>query len=136
MPTRKFNGEIDGKPVKVIVIEKGYKKQWFAKPKKIDIATPHFVLPVGGTLEVHQDSADGNSFRVMSVDSVVGGSFYSGSTFATNKGMDILVLPMNEEATGFAIDTNKHGANIRYPDEKEQWCLMAVGPLGTWQPKK
>lgn len=134
--TKKFNGKLDGKSVKVIVIDKGYRKQWFAKPKESDIETPHFVQRVDETLEVHQDSADGKSFRVMNVDSVVSGSFQSGNTFAANSGMDMLVLPMNEGANGFAIDTSQNGALITYPTDEKEWCLIGVGTFGTWQPKK
>ena len=34
MPTKKFDGTIDGKPLKVIVVDKGYTKMWFAKRKE------------------------------------------------------------------------------------------------------
>jgi hypothetical protein len=134
MPSKKFDGTIDGKPVKVIVVDKGYKKMWFAKPKKRDLNTPHFEQKVNGTLEVHMDSADGKSFSVMSVDSIYSGSFYSGSTFAENKGLDIALLPMSEEANGFAIDVRKSGSYIEIPSGSV-WCLMALGSIGSWQRK-
>jgi hypothetical protein len=135
MPEIKFNGKIDGKPVKVIVKDKGYKMMWFAKPKGFDVDTPHFEQKVGGTLEVHMDSADGNSFRVMNVNAIYSGSFYAGSTFASNKGMDIVVLPMNPTANGFAIDTRGSGSYIQIPTDNE-WCLMAFGTFSPWKQKK
>ena len=134
MPTQKFNGEIDGRLVKVIVKDKGYKKMWFAKPKNFDIETPHFEQQVDGTLEVHQDSADGKSFRVMKVDNIQSGSFSSGSTFASNEGLDLVVLPMNKTADGFAIDTSQSGSSITIPSENE-WYLMGFGSFGPWQQK-
>jgi hypothetical protein len=132
---KKFNGKINNKPVKVIVKNKGYKKEWFAKPKDFNINTPHFEQKISGTLEVHEDSADGKSFRVMTVNNVYSGSFYSGSTFVANKGMDIAVLPMIETANGFAINTSSSGCLVMIPSGNE-WCLMAFGIYGPWQPKK
>ena len=70
MPTVKFDGKINGKPVKVIVIDKGWKTMYFAKPKNLDVETPHFEQKVNGTLEVHVDSADDKSYRVMSVNAI------------------------------------------------------------------
>jgi len=119
MSTEKYNGDINGKPVKVIVKDKGYKKMWFAKPKNFDVETPHFEQKVDGTLEAHLDSADDNSFRVMSISSIYSGSFYSGSTFANNKGMNMMVLPMNPTANGFAIDTSLSGSYIQIPNGNE-----------------
>jgi hypothetical protein len=135
MSPEKFDGKIDGKPVKVIVKENGYKRQWFAKPKSFDIATPHFEQKVNGTLEVHLDSPDGKSFRIMNIKAIYSGSFYSGSTFADSKGMDIAVLPMNPTANGFAINTSESGSYVRIPQAKE-WCLMALGSFSPWQAKK
>jgi len=100
MSKKKFNGEISGRPVKVIVEDKGWTVHYFAKPKKFDVNTPHFEVRVGGKLIVHQDSADGNSFRTMAVNEIYSGSLYAGSTFAQNKGMDIAVLPMEPVANG------------------------------------
>lgn len=134
MSAKKFNGKINGKPVKVIVVDKGYKKMWFAKPKNLDVNTPHFIQDIGGTLEVHEDSANGESFRVMSVDSILSGSFQSGSTFASNQGKDMVILPMSQEADGFAIRTSYSGSSISLPSES-QWCLMGIGSFGTWQRK-
>lgn len=130
-----FDGKINGKPVKVIVKDKGYKKMWFAKPKNFDINTPHFEQEINGTLEVHFDSPDGQSFSVMTANAVYSGSFYSGSTFAKNQGMDMAVLPMNPTANGFAIDTTLSGSYIKLSSDKE-WCLMAFGTRGPWQPKQ
>jgi hypothetical protein len=135
MPEVKFNGKIDGKPVKVIVKDKGYKMMWFAKPKDFDVDTPHFEQEVGGTLEVHMDSADGKSFRIMDVNAIYSGSFYAGSTFASNQGMDMVVLPMNPTANGFAINTSESGSSIQIPTDNE-WCLMALGTLSPWIRKK
>jgi hypothetical protein len=134
MSPEKFNGEIDGKPVKVIVRENGYKREWFAKPKDFDIATPHFEQKVNGTLEVHLDSPDGQSFRVMTVNAIYSGSFYSGSTFANSNGMDMAVLPMNPTANGFAINTSESGSSVKIPRGNE-WCLMAFGSFSPWQAK-
>jgi hypothetical protein len=134
MPTEKFDGKIDGKQVKVIVKDKGFTKMYFAKPKNFDTETPHFEVKVDGALSVHIDSPDGKSFRVMGTNSIYGGSFYSGSTFASNKGMDIAVLPMNPTANGFVINTSENGSYIKLQSEKE-WCLMAFGTFGPWQPK-
>ena len=135
MPAKKFNGKIDGKPVKVIVVDKGYAKMWFAKPKEFSVNTPHFEQTVSGTLEVHIDSADGKSFSVMKVDSIYSGSFYSGSTFAENMGMDIALLPMSQEANGFAIDVRESGSYLEL-SSGSVWCLMALGSFGPWQRKK
>ena len=134
MPTVKFDGKINGKPVKVIVVDKGWTKSYFAKPKNFDVDTPHFEKAVNNTLEVHLDSADGQSFRVMNVNAIYSGSFYSGSTFAENKGMDIAVLPMNETANGFAINTSESGSRVSIPSGSE-WCLMVLGSFGSWQQK-
>ncbi len=134
MPQEKFDGEIDGKPVKVIVKDSGYKKQWFAKPKNFDVATPHFEQKINGTLEVHLDSPDDKSFRVMTVNAIYSGSFYFGDTFADSKGMDVAVLPMNSTANGFAINTSESGSFVKIPQPKE-WCLMAFGTFGAWLPK-
>lgn len=135
MSKSKFNGTINGKRVKVIVIDKGHKKMWFAKSKDFDVNTPHFERNIGGTLEVHLDSADGNSFRAMSVNDIYSGSIYSGTTLASNEGMDMVVLPMSKEADGFAIDTSKYGTLINYKDESKNWCLMAFGSFSSWQKK-
>jgi len=135
MPTKKFDGKIDGEPVKVIVVDKGYTKTWFAKPKKFDVNTPHFEQRVNGTLRVHIDSADGKSFSVMNVDAIYSGSFCSGSTFAENNGKDIALLPMSQEANGFAIDVCKSGCYLELPSGSV-WCLMAIGSFGPWQQKK
>ena len=129
MPTIKFDGKINGKPVKVIVVDKGWKKMYFAKPKKFDVNTPHFEQAVNGTLEVHLDSAGGQSFRVMNVNAI-----YSRSTYAENEGMDMAVLPMNQTANGFAINTSLSGSYVSIPSGS-QWCLMALGTFGPWQPK-
>ena len=134
MTKAKFNGKIDDKPVKVIVVDKGYKQMWFAKPKNFDINTPHFEQKIDSTLEVHEDSACGKSFRVMAIKSIYSGSFYSGSTFAENKGLDIAVLPMNPTANGFAINTSLSGSYVKIPTDNE-WCLMAIGTYGPWQQK-
>ena len=130
----KFNGEIGGKPVKTIVKDKGYKMQWFAKPKDFGINTPHFEQKIDGTLEAHQDSADGKSFRVLSINAIYSGSFYSGTTFAANMGMDMLALPMKESANGFAINTSLAGCEVVIPSS-EEWCLMAYGTFGPWTAK-
>lgn len=42
------------KPVKMIVVDKGFKKMWFAKPKNLDVDTPH-IVEINGTLAVHED---------------------------------------------------------------------------------
>ena len=133
--TKIFDGKIDGKPVKVIIKNKGYRNEWFAKPKNFDVDTPHFLKNVGGTLEVHQDSADGNSYRVLAVNDIYSGSISSGSTFASNKDMDMVVLPMNKSADGFAIDTRYSGSLIEVLNE-EEWILMGLGNFGPWLPKK
>ena len=70
MSENKFNGEINSKRVKVIVRDNGYKTQWFAKPKDFDLNTPHFEQKIGGTLEAHEDSADGKSFRVLTINAI------------------------------------------------------------------
>ena len=135
MTKTKFNGKIDGKPVKVIVVNRDYKRMWFAKPKNFNVDTPHFEQKVNGTLEAHQDSADGKSFRVMNINALYSGSFNSGSTFAANKGMDMMVLPMTETANGFAINTSLAGSEVRIPSG-EEWCLMTFGTFTPWAPKK
>lgn len=100
----------------------------------MDVNTPHFEQEVNGTLAVHIDSSDGNSFSVMNVRSIYSGSFYSGSTFAENKGLDIALLPMAKEADGFAIDVQKRGSYMEVPSGSV-WCLMALGSFGPWQRK-
>jgi hypothetical protein len=131
--TKKCNGTIDDKPVKLIIRDKGWKQEYFAKPKDKDLDTPHIVA-VNGTLDVHLDSADGNSFRPMYVDQVGSGSLRVGSTFAANRGMYMVILPMYPTADQFAINTNYSGGliTLKNPDE---WCIMAFGTLGTWQRK-
>jgi hypothetical protein len=86
-------------------------------------------------MTLHEDSADGNSFRVMDVVDIYSGSFRVGNTFALNKGMDMAVLPMNETANGFAINVNEIGANVQIPFGDE-WCLMGYGKWKPWQPKQ
>ena len=133
MPTKKCNGMINGKSVKLIVVDKGWKQEYFAKPKNKDINVPHFVN-AKGTLEVHEDSANDGSFRIMEVDMVYSGSYNVGGTFASNRGMDFVVLPMNSTANGFAINTNSVGIQVSVPCGNE-WCIMAFGTFGPWQPK-
>jgi hypothetical protein len=131
--TKKCDGTMDGKPVKLIIIDKGWKQDFFAKPKDKDLDTPH-VISVNGTLEVHQDSADGKSFRAMDVSQVGSGSLRIGSTFASNNGMALVILPMHTTANGFAINTNYAGNQITLPNDGE-WCIMAFGKFGDWRDK-
>jgi hypothetical protein len=70
----------------------------------------------------------------MTVNAIYSGSFYSGSTLADNKGMDMAVLPMSSTANGFAINTSESGSYVRIPQGNE-WCLMAFGSFGSWQAK-
>ena len=135
MPTSKFNGEIDGKQVKVIVISKEWKTMYFAKPKNFDISAPHFEQFVDGRLELHEDSPDDKSFRVMKVSEIWSGSFNSGKTFLENKGLSIIILPMQEDANGFTINANSSGSYVTIPTGS-QWCLMARGEWEPWQLKK
>lgn len=58
MPTERCNATINGKPVKVILVDKGWKKMYFAKPKNYDVNTPHFEQRTSGSIEVHEDSSD------------------------------------------------------------------------------
>jgi hypothetical protein len=132
---KRFDGKIDGKDVKVIVRTRETKTIFFAKPKEFDVNTPHFEVSVEGDMTLHEDSADGNSFRVMDVASIYSGSLRIGNTFAMNKGMDMAVLPMNETANGFAINVTDAGANVQIPFGDE-WCLMAYGKWGDWQLKR
>jgi hypothetical protein len=129
-----FDGKINGKPVKVIVINKGWKQAWFAKPKSFDVNTPHFEQEVNGKLELHEDSADGKSFRVMNVVTIYSGSLNSGITFAENKGRDMAILPMCETSDGFTINTNLSGSSVTVPSG-QHYCLMAYGKYGPWQLK-
>jgi len=138
MPTKKCNGTIDGKPVKVIVKDNGLKIAYFAKPKKYDVTTPHFEQPVSGSITVHQHSPDCKQFRVMISSEIYSGSFTSGTTFASNNGKDMAVLPMKETANGFAINFSSSGSKVTITSG-EQWVLMAYGKWGEWrdvQPKK
>ena len=134
MPRNKFNGKIGGKPVKVIVIDKGWKKTYFAKPKDSDVDTPHFDV-INNFLQVHEDSANGEYFRSMNINTLYSGSFYIGGTFAHNRGMDSVVLPMNPTAHGFTVDISPNGKTVSIPSGSE-WCLMAFGTFGTWKTKK
>ena len=132
--TQKCDGTIDGKCVKLIIIDKGYQQEFFAKPKEKDIDTPHIVA-INGSLDVHLDSADGNSVRVMTVNQVGSGSLSVGSTFASNNGMDMVILPMHPTANQFAITTTYSGSSIKLQNA-EEWCIMAFGTLEPWQAKK
>jgi hypothetical protein len=70
----------------------------------------------------------------MDVNYVYSGSLETGSTFASNHGMDMVILPMSEEANGFAINTSYSGSSISIPSGSV-WCLIGVGTFGTWQTK-
>jgi len=132
---KEFNGKINEKHVKVIVRAKETKTMYFAKPKELDVNTPHFeVSVVDDKITLHEDSADGNSFRVMDVSEIYSGSFRVGTTFAVSRGMDMAALPMNETANGFAINVSHAGAYIQIP-HGDEWCLMAYGKWGVWQTK-
>ena len=137
MPTEKCNGEINGKPVKVILTDNGFKKAYFAKPKNFDVETPHFEV-TSGSIIVHQHSPDCKQFRVMSSSEVYSGSFTSGTTFASNNGKDMALLPMKGTANGFALDFSSSGSYVTVTSGS-QWVLMAFGNWGEWrnvQPKK
>lgn len=131
MPTKKCNGEINGKPVKVILTDNGFKKAYFAKPKHYDVETPHFEQ-ISGTITVHQHNPDCKQFRVMISSEIFGGSFNSGTTFASNNGKDMAVLPMKETANGFALDFNSSGSYVTVTSGS-QWVLMAFGKWGEWR---
>jgi hypothetical protein len=118
----------------VIVHRKETITDYFAKPKEFGISTPHFEVSAKGEIVLHEDSADGLSFRAMGVVDIYSGSFRVGNTFAANKGMDMAVLPMNETANGFAINVSDAGVRVHIPSEDE-WCLMAYGKWGPWQLK-
>jgi len=137
MPAKKCDGKIDGKPVKVIITNSGIKKAIFAKPKEYDVKTPHFEL-TSGSIIVHQHSPDCRQFRVMTSSEIYSGSFTSGTTFASNQGKDMAVLPMSETANGFSLDFSPSGSNVTITSGS-QWVLMAFGTWGEWrdvQPKK
>lgn len=87
---------------------------FFAIPKDKDLNSPH-VISVNGTLQVHQDSADGDSFRAIDVSQIGSGSLKIGSTFASNNGVDLVILPIYPTANGFAINTTYVGNQITLP---------------------
>lgn len=133
MPTKKCDGKIDSQPVKVILISKGWKKAYFAKPKKgYEVKTPHFEERIDGTIQVHEHSPDCKKFRVMTRAEIYSGSYTSGTTFASNNGMDMAVLPMSETANGFALDFSSSGSSVTITSGS-QWVLMAFGKWGEWQ---
>jgi hypothetical protein len=134
MSKEEFDGQIDGKKVKTIVKtnDKG-ETMYFAKPKNMDTVTPDF-RKYGGTMSVHQDSPDGNFYRLMENIAFIGSTFYPQAlTFAQSQGMDLAVLPMKKTANGYVIDTSASGATIQLP--APDWCLVAIGKWGEWKPK-
>ena len=138
MPAKKCDGTINGKSVKVILTNRGWKKDYFAKPKDYNVKTPHFEVKTNGSIDVHEHSPNLEYFRVMAVSEVYSGSFSSGRTFAPNNGMDLAVLPMNETANGFALDFSSSGSTVTVTSGS-QWVLMGLGKWGEWQkvpPKK
>ena len=114
--------------------DKGYKVEYFAKPKDFDINTPH-VTVINNTLEVHEDSADGNFFRKMEVDRTLSGSVQVAGTYASNHNMDLVILPMSATPNGFVINTSKAGAQFTSQTNQKEWVVAAVGKFGEWQPK-
>ena len=123
---------INGKPVKYIIVDKGWKKAYFAKPKRYDVETPHFEQKTNGTLQVHQHSLDCKLFRVMTVSEIYSGSLNSGSSFVHNKGLDMALLPMNETANGFTLDFSSSGSSVTVTSGS-QWVLMAFGKYGEYR---
>lgn len=133
MPTKRCDATINGKPVKVMLVDKGWKKMYFAKPKKgHEVETPHFEQITSGSIEVHQHSSDCKQFRVMSSSEIYSGSFSSGTSFVQNKGMDIAVLPMYETANGIALDFSSSGSYVNV-SSGSQWVIYALGKWGEWQ---
>ena len=131
MPEIKFDGKLDGKSVKEIIrtTEKG--TMYMLKPKNLDTNTPHFMFPINGKMEVHEDSPDSTHFRKMTVN--WDGSIDSGISFFENRGLHVAVVPMHATADGFAIGSNPDGVNLKAPER--QWWLYAVGKYGPWQEK-
>jgi hypothetical protein len=113
----KFDGKIEGKPVKGIQRTTQYGTTYMAKPKFFDVNTPHIEVLPDGRMEVHEDSYDGRLFRVM--QNYLEGSIDSATSHIRNEGMDMAVFPMYE-ANGFTIDT---------------WCLRIMGKFGPWKQK-
>jgi hypothetical protein len=137
MPTKKCDISIDGKPVKVILTDNGLKKAYFAKPKNYDVKTPHFEQ-TSGSITVHEHSPDCKQFRVMTSSEIYSGSFTSGTTFASNNGKDLAVLPMKDNANGCALDFSSSGSYVTVTSGS-QWVLMAFGKWEEWRdvhPKK
>jgi hypothetical protein len=137
VPTKKCDGTINGKPVKIIITDNGLKKAYFAKPKNYDVETPHFEQ-TSGSITVHEHSPDCRQFRVMTSSEIYSGSFTSGTTFASNNGKDMTVLPMKETTNGIALDFSSSGSYVTVTSGS-QWVLMAFGNWGEWrdvQPKK
>lgn len=138
MPTEKCNATINGKPVKVILVDKGWKKMYFAKPRNYDVNTPHFEQRTNGSIKVHEHSPDCKQFRVMMSSEIYSGSFSSGTTFVQDRGMDMAVLPMFKTANGIALDFSPSGSNVTITSGS-QWVIYALGKWGEWQdiqPKK
>lgn len=132
MPPKKCDGTINGKPVKVIITDNGLKKAYFAKPKNYDVRTPHFEQ-VSGSITVHEHSPDCKQYRTMMSSEIISGSFASGTTFASNNGKEMAVLPMSETANGFALDFSPSGSNVTVTSGS-QWVLMALGTWSEWRP--
>lgn len=132
----KFDAKIDGKSVKVIVkLKKGYKKQVFAKPKKSDVDTPHFVK-THNIWEVHQDSANGEYYRVMQPQVIASGAFHTMENYVRNSGLDLVVLPTQETANGVLINTDSSGVWVTMPFwVGNQTYFWALGKWDEWKRK-
>lgn len=132
----KFNAKINGKPIKVIVkLKKGYKKHVFAKPKKSDVDTPHFIRN-HNIWRVHQDSANGEFYRIMLPQVIASGTFHAMENYVRNSGVDLVILPTQETADGFLINTDIRGVWATFPSGVgEQKYFWALGKWDEWKRK-
>lgn len=140
----KFNGIIDGKKVKIIVkLKKGHKKQVFAKPnlkkekkEEFNVDTVHFVK-YHNVWSIHQDYSDEEFYREMQPQIIASGTFHAIKNYVRNSGLDIALLPTQETANGFTIDTNPSGVWVTFPSGvADQQYFWGLGKWSEWKKKR
>jgi len=128
-----FDGEYDGTPVVTIVkMKKNGEKVWMAKPKDLKNITPDF-REKHGVLSVHQDSPNSRYYRSMTPLQIGSCLYPPGQSFSREMEYDIAILPMEQGAKGYTINTSPSGALVSLP--ADVWCLVAIGAWGPWTPK-
>ncbi len=134
MVKKEFDGTINHHRVKVIIKErKDGEKMYFAKSKNKNMITPDFRENMQ-LLDIHQDSPDGR-YRIMNNPKfIASGVLPRDQSFIMSKGLDIAVLPIEETANEFTINTDPSGDYVDLPFEG--YCLMALGTWSDWYRKK